>query len=227
MSSKILVVEDDPDVMAFIRTGLAFKEYETIETASGKEALNLAKTKSPDLVLLDLMLPDLDGMEVCKQLRADEATKGLPVIIITARNDVADIVRGLETGANDYVTKPFDVMELIARVRTQIRLADERKGLPRVLERDGVILDRFQRSVQHEGAVTQDLTDKEFAIFFQLVFNSPRLLGRQEIFESVWGQKYKGTSRTIDVHIQRIREKLGPKLAHRILSVKGQGYKFV
>jgi two-component system, OmpR family, alkaline phosphatase synthesis response regulator PhoP len=227
MSSKILVVEDDPDVMAFIRTGLAFKEYETIETASGKEAIALAKTKSPDLVLLDLMLPDIDGMEVCKSLRSDEATKALPVIIITARNDVADIVRGLETGANDYVTKPFDVMELIARVRTQIRLADERKGLPRVLERDGVTLDRFQRSVQHEGAVTQDLTDKEFAIFFQLVFNSPRLLGRQEIFESVWGQKYKGTSRTIDVHIQRIREKLGPKLAHRILSVKGQGYKFV
>ncbi|HRY28421.1 MAG TPA: response regulator transcription factor [Elusimicrobiota bacterium] len=227
MASKILVVEDDPDVMAFVRAGLSFKEYDTLEAMNGRDAVAAAKGKLPDLILLDLMLPDMDGMEVCRQLKADEKTKSIPIIMITARHDVADIVRGLETGANDYVTKPFDVMELVARVRTQLRLADERRGFPKMIERDGLSLDWFQRTVQHEGAVVSDLTDKEFAILFHLVLYSPKLLGRQEIFENVWGKEYKGTSRTIDVHIQRVREKIGSKLSRRIISIKGQGYKFV
>ncbi len=226
MAHKILVVEDDPDVMAFIRAGLAFKEYETLEAENGRQAVEAAKAHVPDLILLDLMLPDIDGLEVCRQLKADEKTKAIPILILTARQDVADIVRGLETGANDYVTKPFEMLELIARIRTQLRLAEERRGPPKILERDGLVLDRTHRTVRYDGNLLPELTEKEFAILFQLVLNQPQVLDRRKIFEKVWGKDFEGPSRTIDVHIQRIREKLGPRLAQRILSVKGQGYKF-
>jgi DNA-binding response OmpR family regulator len=227
MSSKILVVEDDPDVMELIRTGLAFKEYETLGCAGGKEAIELAKKAAPDLVILDLMLPDVDGLKVCATLKADEATRTIPIIMLTARSEVIDIVKGLESGANDYVTKPFEVMELIARVRAQLRLAEESKGPPKVLRKDGLVLDRTRRSVEYEGETRTNLTEKEFAILFKLVHNASKVLGRKEIFESVWGTSYPGKSRTIDVHVQRIREKAGPALAKRLLSVKGQGYRFV
>jgi two-component system, OmpR family, alkaline phosphatase synthesis response regulator PhoP len=227
MSSKILVVEDDAEVMDLIRTALSFKEYASVETMSGGNAVQLAMEHKPDLVILDLALPDMDGLEVCKRLKNEETTKSIPVIMLTARDGVSDIVRGLESGANDYVTKPFEVMELMARVRAQIRLAEEIKGPPKIIERDGLTLDSFQRTIATEGHIINDLTEKEFGIFYYLVWQSPKILNRQEIFESVWKTSYKGDSRTIDVHVQRIRQKLGPRLAQRILSVKGQGYKFV
>lgn len=227
MSSKILVVEDDAEIMDLIRTALSFKEYNSIETMSGGNVVQLAKEHKPDLVILDLQLPDLDGLEVCRRLKSEEGTKSIPVIMLTARDGVSDIVRGLEAGANDYVTKPFEVMELMARVRAQIRLAEDIKGPPQILEKDGLTLDSFQRTVTSEGRVIKDLTEKEFGIFYHLVWQSPRILSRQEIFENVWKTSYKGQSRTIDVHVQRIRSKLGPRVAQRILSVKGEGYKFV
>jgi two-component system, OmpR family, alkaline phosphatase synthesis response regulator PhoP len=227
MSSKILVVEDDAEVMDLIRTALSFKEYTSAETSSGGNAVQLAMQEKPDLVILDLALPDMDGLEVCRRLKAEESTKNIPVIMLTARDSVSDIVRGLEAGANDYVTKPFEVMELMARVRAQIRLAEDIKGPPQRLEREGLVLDSFHRTVESEGRVVKDLTEKEFGIFYQLVWHSPRIMNRQEIFESVWKTSYRGQSRTIDVHVQRIRSKLGPRVAQRLVSVKGKGYKFV
>lgn len=227
MSSKILVVEDDTEVMDLIRTALSFKEYSVVEATSGANAVQLAKEHTPDLIIMDLNLPDLDGLEVCRRVKSDDATKAIPVIMLTARDGVADIVKGLEAGANDYVTKPFEVMELMARVRAQIRLAQAIKGPPQILEKDGMILDSFQRAVKVDDRTVKDLTEKEFGIFYQLVWQSPRILNRQEIFESVWKTSYKGQSRTIDVHVQRIRSKLGPRVAQRILSVKGEGYKLV
>jgi two-component system, OmpR family, alkaline phosphatase synthesis response regulator PhoP len=226
MSSKILIVEDDAEVLDLIRTALSFKEYVTVETMSGGKAVPLALEHKPDLILLDLALPDMDGLEVCRRLKVEEATKHIPVIMLTARDSVADTVRGLEAGANDYVTKPFEVMELMARVRAQIRLAQEIKGPPQLLEKEGIKLDSFQRLAEVDGHQIKELTEKEFGILYQLVFQSPRVLNRQEIFESVWKTSYGGQSRTIDVHIQRIRTKLGPRVSQRIVSVKGMGYKF-
>lgn len=227
MSAKILVVEDDAEVMDLIRTALSFKEYASVETMSGGNAVQLALEHKPDLVILDLALPDMDGLEVCKRLKSQESTKAIPVIMLTARDTVTDIVRGLEAGANDYVTKPFEVMELMARVRAQLRLSEEIKGPPKIVERDGLQLDSFQRTVKVDDNLINDLTEKEFGILFHLVWQSPKVLNRQEIFEGVWKTTYKGDSRTIDVHVQRIRQKLGPKMSQRVLSVKGQGYKFV
>jgi two-component system, OmpR family, alkaline phosphatase synthesis response regulator PhoP len=227
MSSKILVVEDDSEIMDLIRTALSFKEYTTVESMSGGNVVSLAKEHQPDLVILDLALPDLDGLEVCRRLKAEDSTKHIPVIMLTARDGVADIVKGLEAGANDYVTKPFEVMELMARVRAQIRLAEDIKGPPQILEKDGIVLDSFHRTVQVEGRNIKDLTEKEFGILYQLVWQTPKILGRQEIFESVWKTSYKGQSRTIDVHVQRIRSKLGARVAQRIISIKGEGYKFL
>jgi len=227
MSSKILVVEDDGEIMDLIRTALSFKEYSCVESMSGGGVVDLAKEHKPDLVILDLQLPDLDGLEVCRRLKAEDSTKHVPVIMLTARDGVSDIVRGLEAGANDYVTKPFEVMELMARVRAQIRLAQDIKGPPKVLEKEDLVLDSFHRTVAADGKTIKDLTEKEFGIFYHLVWQSPRILNRQEIFENVWKTSYKGQSRTIDVHVQRIRSKLGPRVAQRIISVKGEGYKFI
>ena len=227
MPSKILVVEDDSEVLDLIRTALSFKEYACVETMSGGNAVEMAQREKPDLIVLDLQLPDLDGLEVCRRLKAGETTKQMPIIMLTARDGVADIVRGLEAGANDYVTKPFEVMELIARVRAQIRLAQELKGPPRILDKEGINLDSFHRVVRGEEREIKDLTEKEFGILYQLVWQSPRILNRQEIFENVWKTSYEGQSRTIDVHVQRIRTKLGGGMAQRIVSVKGEGYKFL
>jgi two-component system, OmpR family, alkaline phosphatase synthesis response regulator PhoP len=227
MASKILVVEDDPEVRELIMTGLALSGYEGIATGNGLEGVELAKAHKPDLVILDLMLPDLDGFEVCKRIKADEATKATPVIIITARVGVANVVKGLEGGAIDYVTKPFEVMELMARIRAQLRLQDEVKAPPKVLRRDGLVLDSYKRTIEFNGRAVKNLTEKEFAICFQLIRHSPRVLDRKEIFESVWGRAFNSKSRNIDVHIKSIREKIGLDLARRLVSVKGQGYKFV
>jgi DNA-binding response OmpR family regulator len=227
MAAKVLVVEDDAEIMDLIRTALSFREYESVETMSGANAVTLAVQHKPDLVILDLQLPDVDGLEVCRRLKAEPPTKNIPVLMLTARDSVADIVRGLEAGANDYVTKPFEVMELMARVRAQLRLAESLQGPPRVLELDGLVLDSFQRTVDAEGRTIKDLTEKEFGILYLLVWRRPRVLSRREIFEDVWKTSYKGQTRTIDVHVQRIRQKLGPRLAQRIVSAKGQGYKFL
>ncbi len=185
MSSKILVVEDDPEVMDLIRTALSFKEYTPVEASSGGNAVQLALEHRPDLVILDLALPDLDGLEVCRRLKQEEKTKHIPVIMLTARDGVSDIVKGLEAGANDYLTKPFEVMELMARVRAQIRLAEDMKGPPQTLEREGLILESFQRTVQVDDKIIKDLTEKEFGIFYHLVWQSPKILSRKEIFENV------------------------------------------
>jgi DNA-binding response OmpR family regulator len=226
-TARILIVEDDAEILDLIRTAMSFKEYETVDSMTGGNVLDLAREHRPSLIILDLQLPDMDGLEVCKLLKSDATTRGIPVIMLTARDGVSDIVRGLEAGANDYVTKPFEVMELMARVRAQIRLAGEMKGPPPSIDKDGIHLDLFQRSVTFEGRTIKEFTEKEFEILYYLVWRSPKVLTRKEIFESIWRTVYEGETRTIDVHMQRVRQKLGPSLARRILSVKGQGYKFV
>lgn len=227
MSHKILLVEDDAEVRELILTALSLGGYEALFTANGLEAVEMVKTQKPDLIILDLMLPDLDGIEVCKRVKADEATKSIPIVIITARVGVSNVVKGLEGGAIDYVTKPFDVMELMARLRAHLRLQDEVKAPPKILRKDGLLLDSYKRVIEFNERSIKNLTEKEFAICFHLVRQSPRVLDRKEIFETVWGRPFNSKSRNIDVHIRSIREKLGPDLARRIVSVKGQGYKFV
>ncbi|MBI4396249.1 MAG: response regulator transcription factor [Elusimicrobia bacterium] len=227
MTSQILVVEDDPDVRSLIVAGLTVMKYHAIETASGKEAVEIARTQRPDLIILDLMLPDMDGLAVAQTLRKDEDTRRIPIIINSARAGVANVVKGLDVGAVDYVTKPFEVMELMARVQAQLRTASERKDPPKVIVHEGILLDRTRRTVSCAGRRVDNFTEKEFAILYQLIYNSPQPLTRRQIFERIWEMPYNSESRNVDVHIRSIRMKLGPVLSRRLMSVKGEGYKFI
>jgi len=227
MNPLILIVEDDPSITELLKTTLSLKQYKVIETMHGKEGVNLAKERHPDLVVLDLMLPDMNGYDVCRALKSNEQTKTIPILMLTARDKVHEIVQGLEAGANDYLTKPFEVVEFMARVGAQLRLAEYMKTPPKRIEREGVVIDRNQHIVKVGEKFINDLTLKEFEILYTLMKNSPKTLSRNQISMEVWEAPYKEGSRTIDIHIQKIRDKIGGKGAERLISIKGEGYKFV
>jgi DNA-binding response OmpR family regulator len=222
--AKVLVVEDDNDVRELIVAGLNVMKYESFEADCGKKALAIAESNPPDLILLDLMLPDIDGLVVADKIRKNEKTSSVPIVIITARVGVANVIKGLQMGAVDYVTKPFDVMELMARVQAQLRRNTEIVSSAHL---PGVSLDKAQRTLAVNGTTIRGLTEKEFAILAILVEKSPELLSRKTIHEQVWGTPFPKQSRHIDVHIKSIRQKMGPALSHRITSIKGKGYRFI
>jgi two-component system, cell cycle response regulator CtrA len=221
MSSKILVVEDDPDVMAFIRTGLAFKEYETIETASGKEAIALAKTKSPDLVLLDLMLPDIDGYEVLKRLRAHKVAT--PILILSGLSEMDAKLKGLGFGADDYLTKPFDRRELIARIQAIVRRS---KGhAASVLKTGRLTIDLGAHAVEVDGKPVH-LTGKEYGILELLSLRKGSTLTKEMFLNHLYGGMDEPELKIIDVFICKLRKKIA-KVAggdNFLATVWGRGY---
>lgn len=220
---KILIVDDDPDILKILQENLRLEDYEIITSTTGEEALRAAHRYHPDLILLDLMLPDLDGLQVCRKLRKESA---VPIIMLTARDRISDRVLGLEMGADDYVVKPFDTMELMARIKACLRRS---KGLIREeIQVDDLSIDFHKREVRLKNKLIH-LTFKEFELLKTLVSHAGEALSRDFIRQQVWkGASLYDWSRTIDVHIQRLRYKLEKDKDNPqyILTVPGVGYKF-
>jgi two-component system phosphate regulon response regulator PhoB len=225
MGQRILVVDDEPDLLELVRVNLSQAGFEVDTAETGRQALERARRSPPDLLILDLMLPDLSGTEVCRHLRADSALGEIPIIMLTARADEVDRVVGLEIGADDYVTKPFSPRELTLRVRAVLRRRQPAGvGATQVLERAALRLDPERHRCfveQHEI----DLTAKEFALLHGLMMRPGRVMTREQLLDDVWGTDIAVTTRTIDTHLKRLREKLGPA-SHLIETVRGVGYRF-
>lgn len=229
--SRILIIEDDAGIRELVRTGLTLANFQVVEAATGEEGLALCRTTPPDLVILDLMLPDIDGNEVCAKLRQDQATRATPIICLTARVRTEDKVAGLEAGANDYLTKPFEMMELLARVRAQLRehkhLADAPTVRGDTIVQGEMTMDTQSRVVRLGHRMIEDLTPREFAILEVLLKESPRVVSRDELHQTIWGAENQLRSRVVDVHILSIRRKLGPHGAAWVQTVSGGGYRFL
>ena len=222
MRKNILVVEDEKDIIEVLRYYLEKDNYRVHVAEDGFTALEIAEKVVPNLIILDLMLPRLDGTEVCKRLKADERLREIPIIMLTAKAEEADKVRGLETGADDYVTKPFSAKELMARVKAHIR---RREGsLPeKQFEYGGLSMDTVKHEVRWTGTEVE-LTAKEFELLLYMLENKGRVLTRDMILNHVWGYNYFGSTRTVDVHITRLRQKI-PFLSEAISTIKSFGYK--
>jgi two-component system, OmpR family, alkaline phosphatase synthesis response regulator PhoP len=222
--SAILVVEDDPDIAELIAHYLQNAGHEVTRLVSGKEVMAQLRATPADLVILDLMLPGMDGLLVCQAIRSDAATSGTPVIMLTARGEEADRIAGLELGADDYVTKPFSPKELVARVAARLRrhAPSSSTGIVRY---DTISIDADRHVVTLDG-VEVKLTAKEFLLLQYFVQHRGRVLSRDLLLTDVWGYQYTGGTRTVDVHIRRLREKL-PILNESIETVKQFGYKLL
>ena len=223
---KVLVVEDEPSLVEALEFGLAQEGFDVVSASDGRSSLVVFERERPDLVLLDLMLPEMSGTEVCKRIRAHSAT---PIIMLTARDDEIDKVVGLEVGADDYVTKPFSMRELIARIKAVLRRAGEERGDDREgsVEVSGVRVDPERYKVTVRGR-TVELPPKEFQLIELLVRNAGRVLTREVLIDRIWGADYVGDTKTLDVHIKRLRGRIeaNPHEPHLISTVRGVGYKF-
>jgi phosphate regulon transcriptional regulator PhoB len=225
MKRRVLIVEDEPDIRDLLAFHLEREGFQVAKARTGGEALRQIRAAPPDLVVLDLMLPELDGLEVCRRLRRDPATATLPVVMLTARGDEVDRVLGLELGADDYIVKPFSPKEVVARIRAVLRRA-EPASVGRALTAGGLSIDLDMRKVTVRGTPV-GLTAKEFDLLRALAEARGRVLSREHLLERVWGYAAAGEieSRTIDVHVRRLRVKLGPE-GHRVVTVKSVGYRF-
>jgi len=221
---QIYIVEDEKDIVDLLRYNLEKEGYRVLSSLDGAEAIKRIPEKSPDLVLLDLMLPGADGLSVCRSLKSDPKTARIPVVMLTAKGEESDKIVGLELGADDYVTKPFSGKELLARVKAVLRRFEKAgEGSPVQRFKD-LSLDRASHVVTLKGK-TLELTAKEFELLDYLLTNPGRVLSRDVLLNNVWGYDYFGTTRTVDVHVRRLREKLGPYADH-LQTVKGYGYQF-
>jgi two-component system, OmpR family, alkaline phosphatase synthesis response regulator PhoP len=222
--SHILIVEDDRDIAELIRHYLVRAGHTAETLASGAEVLPRIRARRPDLLVLDLMLPGLHGLEVCQAIRRDRAAADLPIIVVTARAEESDRVAGLELGADDYLTKPFSPKELVARVGALLRRA--RRGDAAADARatyEAIIIDRDRHVVTDDGREVA-LTAKEFLLLEYFVQHRGRVLSRDTLLSEVWGYQYTGGTRTVDVHVRRLREKI-PLLTGALVTVKQFGYK--
>ena len=222
---RVLVVEDDPDIVELIVHYLRAEGFEVEAEGDGRRALERLQAGQHHVVVLDLQLPGLDGLSLCAELRRDKRTRALPVIMLTARGEESDRVVGLEVGADDYVVKPFSPKELVARVRALLRRLErpEDEGGPLVVGE--LEVDTSRHTARWRGEPVH-LTAKEFALLVALVEAKGRVLSRQALLEQVWGYSYAEGTRTVDVHVRRLREKL-PGLADRLITVKSLGYRMV
>jgi DNA-binding response OmpR family regulator len=218
----ILIVEDDRDIAQLIAHYVERAGHVPVVASNGTDALELARERAPDVVVLDLMLPGMDGLEVCRAIRADRQLREAAIIMLTARAEEADRVTGLETGADDYVAKPFSPKELVARINAQLRRR-QRLEPAHVVTYGDVVIDVDRHTVTDAGQEVH-LTAKEFLLLRYLLEHRGRVLSRDLLLTDVWGYQYTGGTRTVDVHIRRLREKL-PVLADAIVTVKQFGYR--
>jgi len=222
--TRILVVDDEEDIRELVRLNLAKESFEILDCESGEQALSLSRAKQPDLIVLDLMLPGIDGLEVCKRLKADPKTAAIPVVILTAKGEEADVVAGLEIGAEDYVVKPFSGKVLAARVRRLLRKAAQPSDDQAVIRVHDLTIDPGRREVRAADKKV-DLTRTEFNILRTLVRRAGLVLSRYQIVDSIHGDDYLVTDRAVDVQIVSLRKKLGP-CGKYIETVRGVGYRF-
>jgi len=226
MKTRILIVEDDPDIAQLVARYLEKAGFQTELAGNGREALQSIAARLPDLMVLDLMLPQVDGIEICRSVRASTATAALPIIMLTARADESERIVGLELGADDYLAKPFSPGELVARVRALLRRSSRTAG-PKdgdeTLAYGPLVVNAGTHTVSDDGrAVT--LTAKEFLLLQYLLRHRGRVLSRDLLLTDVWGYRYTGGTRTVDVHVRRLREKM-PFLTDALVTVKQFGYK--
>ncbi len=220
---RILVVEDEPQITHFLKRGLTFKGFEVVVALDGKQALNVVHRYAPDLVLLDVMLPDIDGYEVCRRLRS-EGKETLPVLMLTAKDDLSDKIIGLDSGADDYITKPFDFEELLARIRAALRRVKGTAQSKQELRVGDLVLDTAARQVWR-GDTLIELTTREYNLLELLVRHSGQILTKEIIFERIWGYDNEAGLDIIKVYINYLRSKLNgggkPDIIH---TVRGVGY---
>ena len=221
--ARILVVEDSLDIAELITHYLERADHVVDRLVSGAEVMARVRMAPPDLVILDLMLPGMDGLLVCQALRRDKATAAIPIIMLTARGEESDRIRGLELGADDYVTKPFSPKELVARVGAMLRRAERPLKPPSLLTYGALTIDVDRHEVRFRSQEIR-LTAKEFLLLRYLVEHRGRVLSRDLLLTDVWGYQYTGGTRTVDVHVRRLREKL-PFLADAVTTIKQFGYK--
>jgi two-component system, OmpR family, alkaline phosphatase synthesis response regulator PhoP len=225
MAARILIVEDDPDIAELITRYLHKAGFVTERVGSGREALKQIMARPPDLVVLDLMLPHMDGLEICRNVRADDRTAAIPIIMVTARAEESERIVGLELGADDYLPKPFSPSELVARVRALLRRAQRGPARSKTMTYGPIVLDTERHSVTAHGRDIV-LTAKEFLLLAYLLEHRGRVLSRDVLLTDVWGYRYTGGTRTVDVHVRRLREKL-PVLTDALVTVKQFGYKLM
>jgi two-component system alkaline phosphatase synthesis response regulator PhoP len=226
MANRILIVEDDADIAQLVARYLGKAGFTTELVATGRDAVQRVIAVPPDLLVLDLMLPQVDGLEVCRLVRANATTAALPIIMLTARAEESERIVGLELGADDYLSKPFSPGELVARVRALLRRAHRGNALPlstNTLEYGPLVIDTDRHTITDDGRAVA-LTAKEFLLLLYMLQHRGRVLSRDLLLTDVWGYRYTGGTRTVDVHVRRLREKL-PFLAAALVTVKQFGYK--
>jgi two-component system, OmpR family, alkaline phosphatase synthesis response regulator PhoP len=223
MGRRTLVVEDDADIVELVTHYLEREGFTVESVGDGRTALERLRTTAYELLILDVQLPGLDGLALCAEARRDKRTRAVPIVMLTARGDEADRIVGLEMGADDYVVKPFSPKELVARVRALFRRLERKDdGDEPLLTRGDLEVDRNRHTVRVRGEAVH-LTAKEFGLLVALLEAKGRVLSRQHLLESLWGYSYSEGTRTVDVHVRRLREKI-PGLAPAIRTVKSMGY---
>jgi two-component system, OmpR family, response regulator len=230
-NSKILVVEDDRNLLDVLKYNLSKEGYDVLTAADGIEAIDVARSKKPDLIALDIMLPRMDGFEVCRILRREMT---VPILMLTAKAEETDKVVGLELGADDYMTKPFSIREFLARIRAMLRRTEmviaassTQEAITSLIKVGKMEIDFARHTVSRSGTAI-DLSPKEFDLLAFLIKNRGQVFSRDQLLEKVWGYDYAGDTRTVDVHIRWLRQKIeaDPATPGRLLTVRGIGYKF-
>jgi len=221
MNDRIIIIEDDPDICEILKFNLEQSGYDATAFHDGQKGYEAILQSPPDLILLDLMLPGLNGLEIARKLRFEERTQSIPIIMITARSEEYDVLHGLEQGADDYITKPFRPREVMARVKALLR---RHKRDEDQIYQTGDLTINFSRHEVSTGTQNLELTPKEFSLLKALIQAKGRVLSRDQLLDQAWGYDYYGEVRTVDVHVRRLRKKLD-KAADVIETVKGFGYR--
>ena len=224
MQPTVLVVEDEQDILDLVDYNLSQAGFNVVTAKNGTDALDVVKKQRPDLVVLDLMLPGMDGKEVCRRIRQDETLSNTPVVMLTARADEVDRIVGFELGADDYLTKPFSPRELVLRVKAIMKRSQGKPVTPSKLKFPGLVIDPDRHLVEVDGEEVV-LTATEFKLLAHLAGRSGRVQTREMLLDEVWGYPYEGYARTVDTHVRRLRKKLG-RLKDRIETIRGVGYRF-
>ncbi len=226
MKEKILIVDDERDIIKMLDYNLKKEGFRVISAYDGEDAIDSALKERPDLIVLDLMLPGLDGLEVCKTIKKENETANIPIIMLTAKAQEADKIVGLELGADDYITKPFSPRELIARIKAVLRRVKEKGDLPEILKIGMLSID-FSKIQVSVGGKPVELTSKEFELLKTLIKAKGRVLSRDYLLDTIWGFDHaiEIQTRTVDVHIRTLRKKL-KRAAEYIVTVKNYGYRF-
>ena len=228
MAKKILAVEDDPNLLRTLVYNLKREGYETVTASNGAEAVELARREHPDMIILDLMLPEMSGLDVCRIIRQEMT---VPIMMLTAKTEETDKIIGLEIGADDYITKPFSMRELLARVRSMLRRsamnASKQASAPGKVLIAGTVTIDMSRHIVTKGDDPLELTPKEYDLLSFLAINKGIVFNREQLLEKVWGYEYAADTRTVDVHVRWLRQKIeeDPRTPRHLITVRGTGYK--